>query len=247
MTAGPAAAPLGERTFCFGCGPEVPCFTECCSQLNLMLTPYDVLRLARRLGVTTGEMVERHAYSVEEPGKLPALRLEMRAEDGRCPFVTAEGCTVYEDRPSACRAYPVARAATRGSREGEVRQAFFLVREDHCKGFGAGRDWTGEAYCLDQGLEPYFRHNDSWMTLLERQREVASGPDADRKARMWNLASYDLDGFRRFVRKSGLVEKMGIPEARARRFDEDDEALMRFAVTWLKFALYGERFNPERP
>ena len=34
-----------DRPFTFACHPGVPCFTECCRELDLALTPYDVLRL----------------------------------------------------------------------------------------------------------------------------------------------------------------------------------------------------------
>ena len=41
----PAVRLSVDDTFRFGCGPHVPCFTECCGKLELVLTPYDVLRL----------------------------------------------------------------------------------------------------------------------------------------------------------------------------------------------------------
>lgn len=39
------------ETFCFDCNPDVPCFNRCCAELTLPLTPYDVLRLRRNLGL----------------------------------------------------------------------------------------------------------------------------------------------------------------------------------------------------
>ena len=40
-----------DETFCFDCNPDVPCFNRCCAELTLPLTPYDVLRLRRNLGL----------------------------------------------------------------------------------------------------------------------------------------------------------------------------------------------------
>ncbi|MCA1766096.1 MAG: YkgJ family cysteine cluster protein, partial [Desulfobulbaceae bacterium] len=105
---------LGDQeTFRFSCHPGVPCFTECCRQLDLALSPYDVLRLRRGLGIPAAEFLDRYAVvekSEEEP--FPTVFLAM-VDDGRaaCPFVTERGCSVYQDRPGACRAYPVGRGA----------------------------------------------------------------------------------------------------------------------------------------
>ena len=41
--------PIQHGKFSFACHPDVPCFTKCCSDLDLALTPYDVLRLKNRL------------------------------------------------------------------------------------------------------------------------------------------------------------------------------------------------------
>jgi len=52
--------PMVDGKFSFACHPGVPCFTKCCSDLDLALTPYDVLRLKNRLEVSSGELLELH-------------------------------------------------------------------------------------------------------------------------------------------------------------------------------------------
>lgn len=34
-----------DASLCFACHPQVPCFNECRRELDLALSPYDVLRL----------------------------------------------------------------------------------------------------------------------------------------------------------------------------------------------------------
>ena len=46
-----------DETFCFDCNPDVPCFNRCCAELTLPLTPYDVLRLRRNLGIGSEEFL----------------------------------------------------------------------------------------------------------------------------------------------------------------------------------------------
>jgi len=42
----------------------------------------------------------------------PVILLQMRDNEKKsCPFVTAEGCSVYPDRPWACRMYPLGLAS----------------------------------------------------------------------------------------------------------------------------------------
>ena len=48
----------------FRCHKGVRCFTACCSNVNIVLPPYDLLRIRKRLGITTEEVFEKYA-SVE--------------------------------------------------------------------------------------------------------------------------------------------------------------------------------------
>ena len=38
-----------DSTFKFSCHPKVSCFNQCCRDVNIFLTPYDVLRMKKRL------------------------------------------------------------------------------------------------------------------------------------------------------------------------------------------------------
>ena len=116
--------PLGDGEFSFACHPGVPCFTECCRDLKLMLTPYDIVRLKNRLGLTAGDFLDHYGSTCfDEQRNLPTMALKMR-EDARktCPFVSRDGCTLYEDRPAACRIYPLARASRLHPLHGTVQE-----------------------------------------------------------------------------------------------------------------------------
>ena len=98
-----------DHPFTFTCGPELPCFTVCCSNLDLLLTPYDLLRLQRRLGLSSEQFLARYTErQLRGRAGLPFLFLRMREDDKKsCPFLTPQGCAVYSDRPLACRLYPL--------------------------------------------------------------------------------------------------------------------------------------------
>lgn len=163
---------LGEHErFRFSCHPGVPCFTDCCRQLDLALTPYDVIRLRRPLGINCTDFLERYAQ-VEKTDEdiFPQVFLAM-VDDGRasCPFVSEQGCSVYADRPGACRTYPIGRAAYLDDK-GHPADFHVLLTEPHCHGFGSGPELSLTTWIADQELADYNECNDLVMTILHHQR-----------------------------------------------------------------------------
>ncbi|MBI4773570.1 MAG: YkgJ family cysteine cluster protein [Deltaproteobacteria bacterium] len=235
--------PLESKHFRFDCHPEVPCFTECCADLNLALTPYDILRLKKRLQLDASQFIDQYAEpAIEQMHRLPRLRLRMN-DGGRkpCPFVTEKGCSVYDDRPSACRIYPLGRATAKSkSGASAVIERFFLVKEEHCKGFEESREWTVEDWTSDQGLDSYQKFNDLWMEIVTHQGSIGAGDVATRNAQMFFMASYNLEAFRRFVFNTSFLQSFEVDDDTVRRIRQDDEELLEFAIKWVRFALFGE-------
>jgi Fe-S-cluster containining protein len=231
-----------DDKFSFACGPWVPCFTECCARLELLLTPYDVLRLRKRLGLSFDEFVDTYGLIRHRtPHGFPEVMMRMDKENGgRCPFVTQEGCSVYEDRPGACRIYPIGRASTRAKADGSAQECYFTGREAHCKGFEQPKEWTVRGWIEDQGIEPYNRYNDMLMDLYvlkSRRRGLQLGP---KHLQMFMMSCYNTDRFRDFVFKSGFLDRFLLDEDLVNRLREDDPALMEFSFRWLKFAFFQE-------
>ncbi|MBI3721602.1 MAG: YkgJ family cysteine cluster protein, partial [Fimbriimonas ginsengisoli] len=78
---------------------------RCCHNKAIPLNPYEVVRLAHRLGVSTGEFIEQSTLG----GEGTFLRFHPPEEGGACVFLGEEGCSVHSDRPTACRVYPLGR------------------------------------------------------------------------------------------------------------------------------------------
>src|SRR5215207_1172173 len=85
-----------ESSFSYSCNR----CKKCCYNKRIRLTPYEVLRLARNLEITTKEFISQFTA---EGGTI----LRFRSEDGGCSLLEEEGCTVHADRPGACRIYPL--------------------------------------------------------------------------------------------------------------------------------------------
>ena len=231
-----------DDTFEFSCGPAVPCFTECCGKLELLLTPYDVLRLRQRLLLTSSDFLDRYTITRwrTRHGFPDVMMLMDRTKDGRCPFVTPQGCTIYEDRPGACRIYPLGRASTKDPDDGAAKEFFFTVREAHCRGFEENRRWTVREWLSDQAIANYNRINDLLMELYVLKSRRPGLQLHSKHMQMFMMALYNLERFRDFVFQSGFLHKFQLEPGLIERLNHDDQALLEFAFKWLKFAFFQE-------
>lgn len=226
------------QAFRFACHPKVPCFNACCSDLTLMLTPYDALTLRRGLNMPSIAFLERFATSGTHPQTgFPLIFMKMK-NDARqsCPFVRKEGCSVYPHRPGACRAYPLGRASR--LENGEVKERFFLVQEDHCRGFEQTRDWTPGSWYDDQDLARHNAENDRYMALMAKQRDTGRLLDKKRAA-MALLALYQPDKFQEFIQHMRLFERLELTEQEQAAILSDEQTALDFAYNWLELLVFG--------
>ncbi len=227
-------------TFLFACGPEVPCFNCCCAELTLPLTPYDVLRLTQHLEIDSERFLNSYTQLRTFPDTgFPLPLLKMQEGPGEpCPFVSPAGCRIYEDRPGACRCYPLGRATSVGEND-TIAERFFLVQEPHCHGFDTGRHWTPKEWLANQETEPYNLYNDKYMRLMAMVK--ASGkPLESRMSSMAVLCLFQLDKFREFITNMHVFKRVSIPEERQKAILEQPEATLDFAFDWMELILFGQ-------
>jgi hypothetical protein len=124
-----------DQEIIFACHPGVSCFSECCRELDLALTPYDVLRLKRHLNLRSAQFLDRYVIIEWEEGQLfPTYYLTM-VDDGRasCVFVQPEGARFTPIVRVA--AAPIPLVVEPLVRTGAPVESLVLVREPHCQGF----------------------------------------------------------------------------------------------------------------
>ncbi|HDZ89135.1 MAG: YkgJ family cysteine cluster protein [Deltaproteobacteria bacterium] len=235
--------PLAGDTFFFRCHRDVPCFTQCCARLRLILTPYDILRMKNRLKIGSDEFLERYTDTVmDNRSRFPRVRLKMRPDRKHtCPFVTQQGCSIYEDRPEACRLYPLGRATATVEGEKGARERFFMVAESHCHGFSEDRAWTLEEWMEHEGVNEFSALNHGWLGIITSSRSLGPREYEARKQQMFFMASYNLDRFRDFLFGSAFFDRFHVDPALREALKKDDTALMLFGFDWLRFSLFGEK------
>jgi Fe-S-cluster containining protein len=234
----------GETEIQFRCHPGISCFNACCRRADVTLTPYDILRLKRRLSSTSSEVLHRYTVPFQMDGDgLPGVK--MRTDDsGTCRQLAGDaGCGIYTDRPTVCRYYPVALLALREKDSPEAKERYSLVKEAHCKGHDEPRQIRISDYRAEQGCEEYDAHNREWYQLVLKKK--SAGPTVGRppqaSLQLFFMASYDLDTFRRFVLSPSFRETYALPDDFYAEVEQDDEALLRFGYRFLRQVLFGER------
>ena len=234
----------------FRCRKGIACFNKCCENINIMLTPYDILRLKNRLGITSAEFLEKHATVFEmDAHGMPGIRMKTQADSAACQFLTPEGCGVYQDRPAACRYYALGATAMRAKDSSTPEDFYFVVKEEHCLGHFEPRTLTVREYREEQGVDRYDDMTRGWREIILKKR--SSGPTvgapSPKSMELFYLASYDLDHFRVFVSSPFFHDVYDIAPDLFQRLLSDDVELMKFGFRYLKQVLFGEGSIPEKP
>ncbi len=237
----------GDAKIQFQCHKGIACFNACCKNIDISLTPYDILRLKNRLKMTSGDFLVKYTIPYElEKQSMAGVKL-LPVENGTaCQFMTEEGCSVYEDRPTACRYYPVALLSMRRQNEYTEREAYAMVKEDHCLGHNEPRTITINDYRKEQGVEEYDEHGKGWRQLVLKKK--SSGPSVGtptkRSLQLFFMACYDIDNFRKFVTGDSFNEVYDLPEDLKAKIQHDEIALMEFGFRLIRQVMFNEPSIP---
>lgn len=167
--------------------------STCCRDKRIQVGPYEVARLARRLGCSTTEFAAR--WTVDGTGTTLS-----QTDTGACVFLGDAGCAVHEDRPLVCRLFPLGRHTSPDGAEhftfvpasmrpvGEITRdgtiGAFLTAQDAGPFIRAADDyfaWLAAAYRrLDGGLGLPATASGSGNSVAEAMRTSAALLDMDR-------------------------------------------------------------------
>ena len=239
----------GTAALQFQCRKGIACWNACCSNIDISLTPYDIVRLKQHLQLSSSEFLNRYTvpYEMEKDG---IAGVKLRPVDGgtACRFMTDAGCGVYADRPTACRYYPVALLSMRKQDESVDRQYYAIVREDHCLGHREPRTQTIDEYRAEQGLPEYDDLAHGWRQLILKKK--SSGPTvgkpSKRSLELFFMTCYDIDRFRSFVASDSFSGIYELPADELHAMLLDDVTLLQFGFRFLRQVLFGEMTIPMR-
>lgn len=158
---------------CKGCG-------KCCSNReDLLLTPYDIFRIAKYLGRTPGEILNRYCEGyIGQQSHLPVVRMKPTPPYSTCPFLRNKRCGIHAVKPSTCRLFPFARAYrydVDGQYDKNKLKPMYVLNE----GCGANpklkkltvREWVGDA-ASEEGVAASVEWADCTYELSEMMRSA---------------------------------------------------------------------------
>ncbi len=240
-----SAPPLAKRlqltdSFHFLCHKDLACFNSCCRNKHLPLTPYDVLRLKSGLGILSDVFLSRYTvYRIDSDSGFPVISLNMGDDEEKtCRFVSSEGCMVYNDRPTACRLYPLGRSVGKNSDQAEWEEFFYMLDAPACLGNREKKAWRIGEWQDNQGALPYAKMNDRMLDIVLHPKRDREKLLDERQVQKIMIACYNLDVFREFVFKTKFLELYKVDEEIRSKIKDDDTALLMLGMAYLKRSLY---------
>jgi uncharacterized protein len=231
--------------FEFDCHKGVKCFTKCCRGINIILTPYDIIRMKNRLDLSSDDFLTIYTVPrIWEKTDLPLVTLKLLDDEQEsCPFVRDDsGCIIYEDRPTTCRYYPIGSASLSHKEGADDEGFYFFVHEPHCLGFHEKKSWTVSEWRKDQGVDIRDDINAQWTDIIVRKRSFPANVKLTEKSKeLFFMVSYNIDQFKRFVFESKFLERFTVDQATVDEIKNDEVALLKFGLKWLREVLFQDK------
>jgi len=229
-----------DDVFRFNCRPGLDCFTRCCRDITIFLTPYDILRMKNGLHLSSGDFLAKFTVIMVGDNELPVIALKMQDDQEKnCPFVRSDGCSIYPHRPWACRIYPLQPEHTQITEK--AGKAYYSVMDvPFCLGLKEDRAITLSQWIEEQGIPVYQEMEALFKRITNNERLVKERITNKKIQEMYYMACYDLDRFRRFVLESTFLERFEIEPQQVKNIKTDDVALFRLAVQWLEYGLLAQ-------
>ncbi len=236
-----------EDVFRFNCHQGLDCFTRCCRDITIFLTPYDTLRMKNALHISSGDFLTEYTVTMIGDTGLPVVVLKMREDDEKsCPFLTSSGCTLYPDRPWACRIYPLQPESTKLT-EKAGKTYYSVMDVPFCRGLLSDSVLSLSDWIEEQGIPVYLEMEALFKKITANERLTKEKITNKKIQEMYYMACYDLDRFRRFVLESTFLERFDIEPEAVEQIKTDDVALYLFAIQWLEYGLLAQHVLKVKP
>jgi Fe-S-cluster containining protein len=230
----------------FNCHKDISCYNKCCKQADITLTAYDVVRMKQHFGIDSSEFLNNYTVPFEmDAHGTPGIKMRTDNE-GVCIHMREEGCSIYENRPSACRYYGMGVMSRRDQGSTEDYYVYFRNKEDICKGWEEDYETTVGEYREDQGLVDYDKYNREWMQLILKKKSAgySIGKPSEMSMQLFFMASFDIDRFKRFVTSPAFNKVYLMKPEEIEQVTSDDIALMEFGYVFMRHVLFGEESLP---
>ncbi len=141
-------------------------------------------------------------------------------------------CSVYQDRPIACRFFPCGRTKNINKKTGEVKKTFFLQEAgEFCPGFKQEKEQTLRQYLKDAEFKHYDEGSTKFASLMEKlltsgffiptkkndKKKAALKKDSGVFLTLANIM-YNFDSFNYFSDDKRVLKTINDPKATQKDF-----------------------------
>jgi Fe-S-cluster containining protein len=238
---------VDQENFHFHCHQGISCFLSCCRDVDMLLFPYDIIQLKNHLNLHSSDFLQKYTRLCEgSHAYFPGLKLRLLDDEQHsCPFLGERGCAVYNNRPSACRTYPLERGVEQLGQGGVGRFKihYFMTHHSYCKGHHEDRSYTIRQWERDQMLYDFNLYNDLWAELdaFFSTNPWAGEGKAGPYQQLAFMVSYNIDEFRSYIEKHDILIRFRLNKDERQRLENSDEQLLGFGFKWLEFILGGRK------
>jgi hypothetical protein len=174
----------------------------------------------------SSEFLARHTQQfLARRTNIPVVQLAMDSKTLDCKLVTKTGCSVYEDRPWACRMFPL----DLGTKRGEFR---IMAPKERCLGLHESATGTVGEWLDGQGVDPFLLMEQEFNSVMPAGF-VPGSPLPEGLGKLLFLA-YDLDRFLEILKDPHFQKFYEVDDEMLRNALEDDEQLLRLAFRYIR-------------
>jgi len=215
-----------DSKFKFLCHDGLECFNNCCKDINIFLTPLDVLALKKELGITSRDFLEKYTIVLSKHGRrFPIPIINMNNEEKKCPFVTSKGCSVYKSRPWSCRMAPVDLI--------DKNQYRLCFDSSYCYGLKEDVEWTIDEWIKSQGIDLNNPIEKEFGELKDKLRFTGLKSLDENIKRVFFMVCYNIDLFKIYVFESSFLQEFRVDDDTAEKIRGNELELLKFGFKWL--------------
>ena len=175
------------------------CTSNCCTKsAPIVLNPYEIASICRESKMSYEDLLD-----IVETDRVNGFPLVMLPRDPACHFWTDRGCRIYQDRPLACRLFPLGRVFENG------RSYIILPDRNLCAGLVSAPVRTLTDYLREEDTEMQIRMADAWIEFVTDMEDLHL-PDKPVTSIAFHLLVYSPDT----PPASGPAHAPGSPEER---------------------------------
>jgi Fe-S-cluster containining protein len=201
--------------------------------------------LKQRLNLHSSDFLNKYTVLCEGSHDFfPGLKMKLADDEPRsCSFLNEKGCSVYLDRPSACRTYPLERGVEFSSEGVPLKIHYFMTHHPYCLGHSEQRTYSIVQWERDQKLHECNMYNELWAELdaFFSTNPWAGEGKAGPYQKLAFMVCYDIDDFRTYVEQNRILNGFRLTKDERQRIARSDTSLLQFGFNWLEFILGGKK------